>query len=191
MIFAIGISSQADSIFYGSLSKDGKSPVKNYLSLTRDQNQPTACDASWAFAPTTAMAIQFNYLLENKFPQVVLSPQMLMNCHSNQLNCSYKTHQPKMLDVLAQLKNMGVSEEGCNNYYANTSKDCSALNKCKDCSPDMSDIHKDGKCTAKDYSNYKLKDFGQITSDKPNPQKQMELYQKILDALKSKGPVVC
>lgn len=62
---------------------------------------------------------------------------------------------------------MGVSEEGCNNYYADTTKDCSHKNKCKDCE-NGEDIHKDSKCTPKKFLVYKVKEFGKITSDKKN-----------------------
>ncbi len=74
-------SSAEDNIFWGNHNG------KNYLSIMRNQNQPKVCDVSWAFATTTAMGISFNLLKENQFPLVVLSPQMLMNCHSDKFTC--------------------------------------------------------------------------------------------------------
>ena len=190
LILAIFSSVKADeykNIFYGSLEKEGK-PAQNYLSLMRNQNQPKKCNVSWAFATTSAMAAQFNHKLSNLFPQVVLSPQMLMNCSEQEFSCDYSKAVPDMEKVLNQLKEQGVVEEGCNNFWANEERSCSNLNKCKDCQPGE-DLHH-FKCYPKDYYNYKLKDFGKITAE-DQPMKEKELFKQIMEKLTTHGPVVC
>lgn len=53
-------------------------------------------------AATTAMSVQFNKVLKNKFPQVVLSPQMVINCadKSFEFTClkDQKADMGKVLD---------------------------------------------------------------------------------------------
>lgn len=55
-----------------------------------------------------------------------------------------------MSEVLKQLKEIGVSEEGCNNYYADEAQDCSNVNKCKDCE-NNEDIHRKPICKPKRF----------------------------------------
>ncbi len=56
---------------------------------------------------------------------------------------------------------VGVVEEGCNNYYANTEMSCSELNKCKDCE-NGEDINKPSICSPKRFFRYKLKDYKRV-----------------------------
>ena len=181
--------SRFENIFYGNHLNPLGVP-QNFLSLSRNQNQPKPCNSSWAFAITSSMSTQFNHRLSNKFPQVVLSPQMLMNCSQQEFSCDYSKKNPEMEKVLSQLKENGVSEEGCNNYWADEERNCSHLNRCKDCSHGDSDIH-DSFCFAKDYLGYKLRDFGRIRSSEEMPQREMEDFRDIVRHLHEKGPVIC
>lgn len=79
---------------------------------------------------------------------------MLINCRDQEASCADDS-KVAMDKVLDQLKNKGVSEEGCNNYYADFKQECSTLNKCKDCE-NGEDIHREPKCTPKRYQVYKL-----------------------------------
>lgn len=79
----------------------------------------------------------------------MLSPQMLINCRTNNFTCTDDS-QVKMKDVLEQLKSVGVSEEGCNNYYANDELNCSKENRCKDCE-NGEDIHRTPVCKPKRF----------------------------------------
>lgn len=150
-----------DDIFYGRFRFDSDMEhEQNLLSLVRDQNQPRFCKAGWAFAPVSAMAVQFNRIFSNRSPQVVLSPQMVINCRDHQyqnFDCSDDA-SIEMPVVLEQLKNEGVSEEGCNNFYANTELNCSSLNKCKDCG--VTDLQKQtSTCFPVRYKKYKIKSY--------------------------------
>ena len=100
----------------------------------RDQNQPKECNVSWAFAITNSMAISFNKLFKNQFPQIVLSAQELINCSGQDVSCEYSEDDNIRVDlVLDYLVRKGVTDESCNNYHADTSKSCSAFDRCKDC----------------------------------------------------------
>lgn len=60
-----------------------------------------------------------------------------------------------------------MSEEGCNNYYADEELNCSNLNKCKDCE-NGEDIHKTPICKPKRYQVYKLKSWQRLDSQQKN-----------------------
>lgn len=72
-----------------------------------------------------------------------------MNCSGQDITCEDES-KIDFEKVLEHLKNNGVAEEGCNNYYANTDKDCSAVNKCKDCE-NNEDIHRKPICKPKRF----------------------------------------
>ena len=69
-----------------------------------------------------------------------------------------------MMAVLEDLKQNGVSEEGCNNYSANEQRDCSALNKCKDCA-NGEDIHREAVCSPYHFTKYRVESYGKIETD--------------------------
>lgn len=192
MLFLLSVVRTDDEIFYGMIKRDTSDKLFNFLPITRDQNQPKACNASWAFALTTAMSAQFNFKLPegSTKTQVALSPQMLINCATEEASCDYN----KNFDItkgLQQLVDVGVVEEGCNNYYADDTQDCSSLNKCKDCE-NGEDIHHKTICHPKDYHNYKLAAWGKITTEETDPNaRELALYTLMLEALNHKGPLVC
>ncbi len=68
-----------ESIHYGQYRFDETGPMLNLLPPIRDENQPRKCDASLFFAITTAMSAHMNIYAKGAFPEVVLSPQMLIN----------------------------------------------------------------------------------------------------------------
>lgn len=166
LFFLVSLMQAHDDIFYGELLQDNIK--KNFLSLTRDINQPNFCLSSWAFAATDSMATQLNKVKKNQFPTVVLSPQMVINCRdqSQVFSCTDDS-QISMSKVLDQLISQGASEEGCNNYYANEAADCSNLNKCKDCE-NGEDIHQVPKCTPKRFQVYKLNKYELLDSEEKN-----------------------
>ncbi len=185
------IPAESDYIFYGNyITADNH--VVNLLPPTRNQNQPKACDASWAFATTTTMSTLFNLQKKGAFPEVVLSPQMLINCSPKDVDfsCEYNKSKIQIESVLKHLTDVGVTDESCNNYYASDEKNCSDLNICKDCH-NGEDIHKKPVCTPVPHRIYKLKSYAPIVSDKTIPdEKFKDLKIKILNALKQ-GPLVC
>jgi len=44
-----------------------------------------------------------------------------------------------------------MSEEGCNNYYANFDNECSSMNKCRDCA-NGEDLYNPTICFPTNYS---------------------------------------
>lgn len=60
--------------------KDKNGNYTNYLSWTRNQNLPYQCGSSWAIGATNSIADRINIARERKFPDILLSPQVLINC---------------------------------------------------------------------------------------------------------------
>jgi cathepsin X len=183
---AFGLSQGPGYIFWGNSVINGKSV--NFLPPIRNQNQPKICDSSFAFAATSVMSTLFNIKTQGAFPEVVLSPQQLINLLPDNIpfNCTYGSLQGKIEDVLEHLKNTGVADESCNNYHADDAKDKSELAKCKDCHGIGAD-----QCEPIAFRSYKLKTSTKIESTNPDAaQRITELTTKIIDNL-NKGPLLC
>ena len=52
--FSPALCANYEDYFVGEVKTD--TSLHNFLSITRDENQPVYCKASWAFATTSAMA---------------------------------------------------------------------------------------------------------------------------------------
>jgi len=188
---ALTLQAADNYVFYGNYTFDGKTRV-NLLPPIRNQNQPRPCDASWAFATTSTMSTLFNLQRKGAFPDIVLSPQMLINCApaSIKFNCTYATSSVNIEQVLQTLNTVGVSDETCNNYHGSDEKNCSDLNQCMDCH-NGEDIHKKPICTPVNHRLYKLSKYAAITSQETDPAKKIaDLSAQIVAALKN-GPLVC
>ena len=195
LVLSIMISSivNQDTIFYGDLTIEGV-PNVNVLSPIRNQNQPKQCGASWAFAITSAMSDQFNSIRHLEFPEVVLSPQMLLTCQSSSKNktCAYSNsiENADMQETLDRLKEYGISDESCNNWYSNSTDKCTNLTKCKDCA-NGENIHNEPNCFSRDYHSYKLETFADISNDKGTKKDLSLIRTDLITALNESGPVVC
>lgn len=183
-----------DDVFYGHY-KFPEEPLKevNLLPPLRNSNSPHLCHASWAFAITTAMSTMFNKAKKGVFPEVVLSPQMLIQTRPKdvEFTCSEGLKTP-IEKVLEHLTRKGVSDEGCNNYHGNdTWANGDRLAECKDCHNDE-DPNKESVCEFVSYESHKLKSFTKIVSEKPDgKEKNDELKAKVLNSLSENGPLLC
>ena len=181
-----------DNLFYGEYLKNAK--TMNALSPVRNQNQPKICGASWAFAIASSLSDQFNIKKDTNFPEVVLSPQMLISCmtETKMKTCEYlaKPEDADIAGVLEKLKADGLSDESCNNWHSSVDQECDQKGKCMDCG-NGENIKKQANCFSRDYHSYKLKSFAKIVSSKEGEEINSDLSDQIYDALKTKGPVVC
>ena len=182
-----------DSIFYGEF-KNSDGNVINALSPVRNQNQPLVCGASWAFATASAISDQFNARKTTEFPEVVLSPQMLITCASTEKNktCDYvnKADDSDIESSLENLKNFGLSDESCNNWHGNVDEKCTNLTKCKDCA-NGENIHHEANCFSRDYHSYKLESWKKITVGTEQQTDLVTTKANTLTALNDLGPVIC
>lgn len=192
LLLALASLISSQTIFYGEFTKNDLQ--MNALSTIRNQNQPTKCGASWAFAIASSMSDQFNARGHVDFPEVVLSPQMLMTCGSSETNrtCDY-SEEANVKDVESTLNHLlkdGISDESCNNWFANTTKACDNLAKCMDCM-NGENIQNEPNCFSRDYHSYKLKDWKSISAREIVKDYLKVTRSNIISALNTKGPVLC
>lgn len=104
----------------------------NYVSWSRNQHIPTYCGSCWAHGPTSSIADRINIARNKSWPEMTLSPQVIINC---QAGGSCNGGNP--LGVYSFAKSHGIPEETCQAYLAkNPAKfSCSDIQKCQNCEP--------------------------------------------------------
>ena len=117
----------------------------NYLSWTRNQHVPVYCGSCWAHGPTSALADRINILTNNSFPQLSLSPQVILNCHAGG---SCNGGDPS--GVYAFGHKHGIPDDTCQQYIAKDPlvPDCSAVLVCETCIPPSPSVGSHSNCSA-------------------------------------------
>lgn len=150
----------------------------NYMSYSRNQHIPQYCGSCWAHGTTSALADRINIARKNKFPQIALSPQVIINCGAGG---SCEGGNP--MGVYEFANQEGIPEESCQNYEAKDpdSQDCSAIQQCKNCVPPPPAEGDDGECSAiTNFKKWKVSQYGSVSgADKM----KAEIY--------ARGPISC
>uniref|UniRef100_A0A7S3GGA6 Peptidase C1A papain C-terminal domain-containing protein n=1 Tax=Palpitomonas bilix TaxID=652834 RepID=A0A7S3GGA6_9EUKA len=105
---------------------------KNYASINRNQHIPQYCGSCWTQGTSSALADRINLLRDNAFPQIVLSPQNLVNCVTQ--NSSHGCEGGDPTAAYSYIFENGIPEETCMQYAAKD-MDCTAINQCRNCDP--------------------------------------------------------
>jgi cathepsin X len=108
----------------------------NYASIDRNEFQPYYCGACWAFAATSALSDRLKILRKNAFPEINLSPQVILNCDKVDLGC-HGGDFGTAYEFIYQ--NGGIPDETCQIYEArghDTGKSCNPIDKCRQCDDD-------------------------------------------------------
>jgi len=156
----IDVRALPSDFFWGD--KDGV----NYLSMSRNQHIPQYCGSCWAHGTTSALSDRLNILRNNAWPQINLSPQVLINCNGGG-NC--EGGDPS--GVYAYAEQTGIPDETCQNYEA-VDGQCVPTGVCETCG---------SNCTAVDkYPLYKVSQYGSVSGA---DQMKAEIF--------SRGPIGC
>lgn len=151
----------------------------NYVSWTRNQHIPQYCGSCWAHGPTSSIADRINILRNNSWPDMTLSPQVIINCEAGG---SCNGGNP--LEVYVFAHQTGIPEETCQAYAAkNPSKfSCSALQKCMNCAPPAAVKPGDaGNCWAQEtYPSWKVGQYGTVSG-----------VDKMKAEIYARGPISC
>jgi cathepsin X len=150
----------------------------NYLSFSRNQHIPQYCGSCWAHAATSSVADRINILRGNQWPQMALSPQVIINC-----DAGGSCNGGNPLGVFEFGKKFGIPEETCQNYEAaNPVKfSCSAIQQCKNCAPPQEGQDWADNCWAQPtFQRWYISEYGKV-SGAENMKK--EIYNR--------GPIAC
>merc|ERR1712070_421768 len=142
---------------------------KSYVSVARNQHIPQYCGACWAFGSLSALNDRIKIMRKNQWPDIVLSPQHLINCGKGG-TCQGGNH---FLAYKWMMTHGGVVDETCAPYEAKNHH-CSPERVCKDCKHS-------GRCfPVEKPSKYKIAEFGAVVGE-----------QNIMAEIKARGPVAC
>lgn len=153
---------------------------RNFLSWSRNQHIPQYCGACWAFAATSAISDRFNILRNNSFPQLSLSPQVMINCAAGG-SCS--AGDPWGVYKFGNIT--GIPDDTCQQYVAsdppNDDFACSPIQNCMTCSPPAPAEGKDSQCSpVLNFTRYFVSQYGLVKGADAMKQ-QIYLY----------GPISC
>lgn len=131
---------------------------KNYLTNMRNQHIPQYCGSCWAHAATSALSDRIKMARKAAWPDVNISPQVLLSCSMNDEGC----HGGEALSAFQWMHNNNITDETCSIYQAkghDNGLSCSSINVCKDCHP-----HE--PCFVPDqYYVYGVDEFGTVNGE--------------------------
>eukprot|EP00210_Caulerpa_lentillifera_P008867 g8459.t1 len=156
----------------------------NYLTVTRNQHNPHYCSSSWAFGTTSAISDRIQILRRNTYPQISLSPQVLLNCMGNG-----RCNGGSVTGVYKYLKSKGAPDETCQNYQAQIAK-CEPNGSCENCTPFLNNVLSDCR-PVQNPQWYFISEFGTISSSSKSKRNAL-LNSRIIQAeIYARGPVTC
>lgn len=144
----------------------------NYLSQQRNQHIPQYCGSCWAHAVASSVSDRIAILRNNRFPEIALSPQYLVNCENHSQGC--EGGSPYW--ALKHIHDGFIVDESCAPYQAKDNLQCDDRNTCSDC------LHDIGCWSIKQYYKYKLSEFGKLESLN---------HVQMASEIAQRGPIVC
>jgi len=141
----------------------------NYASPSRNQHIPQYCGSCWAHGSTSALNDRIAILRKGAWPEVLLSPQQLINCEGGG-DCD--GGDPGA--AYGYIKQEGLAEESCAPYQAVNGLDCTPT--CKTC------LDFNETCNpVKNFTLWKVTEYGSVFPDANSI--KAEIYKR--------GPVAC
>lgn len=145
----------------------------NFLTFQRNQHIPVYCGACWAFSATSALSDRIKIQRKAQWPDINLSPQVLLSCEDVDDGCSGGDART----AYEWISKNNITDETCSPYQAlghTNGLGCTAEVKCKNCMP--------GKgCWAQHNAKiYGVDQFGDVAGELDM---MNEIYQR--------GPITC
>jgi cathepsin X len=143
----------------------------DFTTIDWNQHIPQYCGSCWAMATASAMSDRIRLLRNRAYPDVQISPQVLVNCAAPQPDGCQGGDPTQASEWIYQ---NGVTENACTNYYAKAEA-CTSEWICRDCQPGG------GACTA--VANpplFRITGYGRVNGTQNMMQ---EIYQR--------GPIAC
>lgn len=146
----------------------------NYATVSRNQHLPQYCGSCWAFASTSALGDRIRIATQGVFPEVELSPQVLLNCVGPTSTC----HGGSPAHAYEYMRVTGIPDETCAPYQAEDLP-CVPENVCKNCAMDL--IHPGQKCVAQqNYTSYYVDEHGSVNGT-----------ENMMSEIAARGPIAC
>jgi len=143
----------------------------DYTTINRNQHIPQYCGSCWAQATSSALSDRIKLARNARYPDVILSAQVLVNCVTG--NETYGCRGGDPTAAYSWVAQNGLTDDTCSNYQA---KDFECTDEwiCRDCSPR-------GGCHAvPEPKKYYVKEHGQISGE-----------LNIMKEIHARGPIAC
>jgi cathepsin X len=144
----------------------------NYLTVIKNQYTPMFCEGCWALAATSALSDRIKIIRKAKWPDIIISPQVLLACDDKSNGC--EGGDP--ISAYEYIYKRNITDETCAIYRARgwtNGFKCSNTTICKDCDH--------FRCfVPDDYNIYSISEYG-IVSGEENMKN--EIFQR--------GPITC
>lgn len=178
----IDVTKLPDDWFWGNI--DGV----NYLTETRNQHIPKYCGSCWAFGTTSALSDRIKIMRKAAFPEILLSPQVLINCNGGG---SCDGGYPG--GVYEYMKYTGLPDETCQAYEA-VDGHCDAMGVCRTCDWNNASQPLPGHCSpVNKFDKFHVSDYGAVGySGTLDVNGRKPLHEEELKAeIYKNGPVSC
>merc|ERR1719361_2332945 len=129
-----------------------------WATWSRNQHVRNYCGACWSFAATSALSDRISIAYGDKFPEVDLSPQVVLNCDKQDDGC----HGGDQSQAYAYIKSNGIPSETCQSYTAtghDTGNTCTEKDICRTCSPSA------GCSVPNRYKLWQIDEHGEVTGE--------------------------
>lgn len=145
----------------------------DFLTYQRNQHIPVYCGSCWAFSSTSALSDRIKIRRKAQWPDVILSPQVLISCEEPDEGC----HGGDARTAYEWIHNNNITDETCSPYQAyghDNGVGCSSMIKCKNCFPQKG-------CWAQERAKiYSVDEFGDVVGE-----------QNMMNEIFQRGPITC
>ncbi|KAG5189598.1 hypothetical protein JKP88DRAFT_206005 [Tribonema minus] len=181
---------QLDALEYGNASPsvvDGFRPANfdwsnvagtNYLVPSWNQHIPTYCGSCYAHGTLASVQDRIKVAKGAQLPDIMLARQSFLNCAPS-YGFGSGCHGGDPSDIFGFMHDVGLPDETCNNYVANTTDTCTAEAMCMNCM--VVDDEGTKECwPVEQFTRYRVKEFGKVVGE-----------DAIMAEVFQRGPVVC
>jgi len=127
-----------------------------YMTSNRNQHIPQYCGSCWAHGTTSALSDRIKIIRKRAFPDIQLSPQVLVNCVT--LNDTHGCQGGDPTAAYSWIYKNGITDDTCMNYVAKN-LECQDINICRNCAPSK------GCWAVANPKKYHITEHGQVSGE--------------------------
>ena len=127
-----------------------------WVTTNRNQHIPQYCGSCWAHGTTSSLSDRIKLMRNRTFPDIQLSPQVLVNCVTANNSAGCNGGDPTA--AFSWIKDNGITDDTCMNYLAKNEK-CEAINICRNCDPNS------GCSAVPNPKYYHITEHGQVAGE--------------------------